>query len=150
MGTNRVFSPTGVYYTYSTYTYYIYESSYSNLTQIQNGYFRSSTSIGNTYPFSGDPGNPFTTVPSVIIPAFSATVCNYNQSGSISNLVGYQKFSHYKWYYECRLPNLLNQNDFEIWAYPIVNFIPSTTPVLAYRFSGGTATTINPTYITNT
>ena len=149
-GTDKVFSGTtgiGVYYTKSIYTYSYYESSSSNLTQVQNGYFRSSTSIGNTYPFSGDPGNPFTTIPSVIIPSFSATVCNYNQSGSITNFGSYQTFIHYKWYYECRLPNLSNQNDFEIWSTPIVNGVLTPPAVLAYRFSGGTVTTSNPTYI---
>jgi hypothetical protein len=149
-GTNKVFSGTsgtGVYYTNSTYTYYYYESSAANLTETRNGYYRSSTSIGNTYPFSGDPGNPFTTVPSIIIPSLSGTVCNYNQSGSLNNLGSYQQFIHYKWNYECRLPNSLNQNDFEIWGTPIVNGVLTPPAVLAYRFSGGTATTINPTYI---
>jgi hypothetical protein len=140
MGTNRVFSPIGIYYTGSTYTYYLYEDSYSQLTSATYGYFRSSTSIGNTYPFSGNP--------STIIPSLSGTVCNYNQSGSLDNPGSYQKFLHYKWYYQCRLPNLLNQNDFEIWAAPIVNYSADTTNlVLAYRFSGGTVTTSNPTYI---
>jgi hypothetical protein len=140
MGTNRVFSPIGIYYTGSTYTYYLYEDSYSQLTGAAYGYFRSSTSIGNTYPFSGNP--------STIIPSLSGTVCNYNQSGLLDNPGSYQKFFHYKWYYQCRLPNLLNQNDFEIWAAPIVNYSADTTNlVLAYRFSGGTVTTSNPTYI---
>jgi hypothetical protein len=149
-GTNKVFSGTsgtGVYYTNSTYTYYYYEGSALNLTETRNGYYRSSTSIGNTYPFSGDPGNPFTTVPSIIIPSLSGTVCNYNQSGSLYNLGSYQQFIHYKWNYECRLPNSLNQNDFEIWATPIVNGVLIPPSVLAYRFSGGTVTTSNPTYI---
>ena len=148
MGTNRVFSPIGVYYKNSTYTYFIFESPYSTLTASSYAYFRSSTSIGNTYPFSGDPGNPFTIIPSIIIPSLSGTVCNYNQSGSLDNQGSYQKFIHYKWYYQSRLPNLLNQNDFEIWAAPIVNYSADTTNlVLAYRFSGGTVTTSNPTYI---
>ena len=141
MGTNRVFSPIGIYYKNSTYTYFLYENTYSQLTGTAYGYFRSSTSIGNTYPFSGNP--------STIIPSLSGTVCNYNQSGSITNSGSYQKFLHYKWYYECRLPNLLNQNDFEIWTNPIVNgVLTSPSPnVLVYRFSGGTVTTSNPTYI---
>ena len=149
-GTNKVFSGTsgtGVYYIKSAYSYYYYESSASNPTSGQNGFFKSSTSIGNTYPFSGDPGNPFTIIPSIIIPSLSGTVCNYNQSGSLDNQGSYQKFNHYKWYYECRLPNSLNQNDFEIWTIPIVNGVLISPSVLVYRFSGGTATTINPTYI---
>jgi hypothetical protein len=153
-GTNRVFDITGtskgIYYTNSTSAQYFTEGTSTYTIQSRNSYYRSSTSIGNTYPFSGDPGNPLSIIPSTIIPSFSGTVCNYNQSGSLSNYGSYQRFDHYNWEYESRLPNPSNNNDFEIWATPIVNGILTPPKVLAYRFSGGTATTINPTYITNT
>jgi hypothetical protein len=96
----------------------------------------------NTYPFSG--------TPSTIIPSLSGTVCDYRltgsetlpQNGNISNV-------HYKWYYKTFLTNPLDIRDYDIWAAPIINYTADTNNlVLAYRFSGGTATTINPTYVT--
>jgi hypothetical protein len=142
-GTDKDFPITsngsGVYYTKSTYIVSFIETTSSQTSQNQNGYFTSSTSIGNTYPFSGNP--------STIIPSLSGTVCNYNLTATESNYGTYQRYFHYKWYYECRLPNPLNSLDYEIWAYPIVNYNITYPQVLAYRFSGGTVTTSNPTYI---
>jgi len=142
-GTDKDFPITsngsGVYYTKSTYIVSFIETTNSQTSRAQNGYFTSSTSIGNTYPFSGNP--------STIIPSLSGTVCNYNLTATESNYGTYQRYFHYKWYYECRLPNPLNSLDYEIWAYPIVNYNITYPQVLAYRYSGGTVTTSNPTYI---
>jgi hypothetical protein len=144
-GTNKVFSPTGVYYKNSTYGRKFIELNDVRLSQTNYGTFKSSTSIGNTYPFSGS-------VTSTIIPSLSGTVCNYNQYGESANYGDYQRYTHYKWYYQCKLTNPLNSKDFEIWASPITNFIYSGSPYtanyeLAYRYSGGNVTFSSSTYI---
>jgi hypothetical protein len=56
------------------------------------------------------------------------------------------------YYYQTRLINPSDVNDFEIWASPITNFSYSGAPFtaqydLAYRYSGGSVTFSNPTYI---
>jgi hypothetical protein len=51
------------------------------------------------------------------------------------------------WEYEALLPNPLNNLDFEIWATPIINYVPTPPKVLAYRYSGGNVTYSSSTYI---
>ena len=109
-------------------------------------YFDSSTSIGNTYPFSGTPANNPSPSSYTIIPSLSGTVCNYNQSGVRVDRGTYQIFRHYLWDYELRLPNINSDTDFEIWTTPINNYLITPTQVLVYRISGGT-TYFNPIYI---
>ena len=141
-GTIRTFD-TGIYYrnpVYSQIINQVFGNAYTSATH--TGSWTTLTSMINTYPFSG--------TPSTIIPSLSGTVCDYRltgsetlpQNGNISNV-------HYKWYYKTFLTNPLDIRDYDIWAAPIINYTADTNNlVLAYRFSGGTATTINPTYVT--
>jgi hypothetical protein len=145
-GTKRDFSPTGVYYQNSMYINKFIAFNNNQTGYTSNGYFKSSTSIGNTYPFSGTPvNNPIP--PYTIIPSLSGTVCDYNQFGTVTNYSSYQTFTYTKWYYQFRLPNPLNNNDFEIWATPIISGVVTPPQVLAYRYSGGNVTFSSSTYI---
>lgn len=93
----------------------------------------------NTYPYSG-------TSPS-IIPSLSGSVCNFKNLGYIGS---YQE-SYYNQlifcYYTILYPNSADTRSFEIWATPIINYVPTPPDVLAYRYSGGNVTFSSSTYI---
>jgi hypothetical protein len=109
------------------------------------GYFRTQDWVFNTYPFSGNP--------STILPSLSGSVCNYNNTGVNTTTFNSYYKTQYKYYYEVRLTNPSNVNDFDIWASPITNFSYSGAPAiipfyeLAYRYSGGSVTYSSSTYI---
>ena len=157
-GTTQNFSPSPIpspTKTYSNGIYYRNPIYFNVLTINDNNYtptaglsnhFDSSTSIGNTYPFSGTPANNPSPSSYTIIPSLSGTVCNYNQTGLYLNYGTYQTSRHFLWYYEVRLPNLNSDTDFEIWTIPINNYLITPPEVLVYRISGGT-TYFNPIYI---
>ena len=143
--TNRVFTG-GIYYTNPLF--------YSEYLGISNTPLTAKTySFGytvtpdwsfNTYPFSGNP--------STIIPSLSGTVCNYNSTGVKYNYYDSTYQTQFKYYYQVRLINPSNVGDYEILASPITNFSYSGAPgiaqyELAYRYSGGSVTYSNPTYI---
>jgi hypothetical protein len=144
-GTNRVFS-SGVYYTNPIYyNQYLTVSNtpYTAHTH-QFGYFTTADWSFNTYPFSG--------TPSTIIPSLSGTVCDYTSTGVISNVYNSAYQRQFKYYYQVRLINSSSASNYEIWASPITNFSYSGAPStalyeLAYRYSGGSVTFSNPTYI---
>lgn len=135
----------GIYYTNPIFSVNIINNPNGPITvSPKQGFFRTNDWWINTYPFSGDP--------SLIIPSFSGTICNYNSTG-VKKTEDFSFYNQqYKYYYEVRITNPLNINDFDIWASPISNFsysgAPSVNPFyeLAYRNSGGTITT-NSTYI---
>lgn len=96
----------------------------------------------NTYPYSG-------TSPS-IIPSLSGSVCNFKNLGTKGSYLGNSYNDLRLLEYNIKYPNSADTRNFEIWATPIVNYSANTNPssaILAYRFSGGTVTTSNPTYI---
>jgi hypothetical protein len=93
----------------------------------------------STYPYSG-------TSPS-IIPSLSGSVCNFNNFGSQVSWQGGFYNDSILCQYTTLYPNSADTSSFEIWATPIINYVPTPPDVLAYRFSGGTVTTSNPTYI---
>lgn len=139
-GVNRTYS-TGKYFTKPIrYVFYLYSNSTAQTgdTGYNISYYQTSDWYSNTIPFSGG---------TTLIPSLSGTICNYNTTGQ--PLASYNSFSNinYKCDFETRLVNPSNINDFEIWANPIINGYPTGSKVLAYRFSGGTVTTSNPTYI---
>jgi hypothetical protein len=110
-----------------------------------NGFFVTPDWSFNTYPFSGDP--------STIIPSLSGSVCNYNSTGRYIGPI-YNSFyrEQYKYAYRVQLTNPSNAGDFDIYSSPINNFTYSGSPGtkfydLAYRYSGGSVTFSNPTYI---
>lgn len=135
----------GMYYTNPVnFCGYIITGNTPTTGQTFTGYFLTPDWSFNTYPFSG--------TPSTIIPSLSGNVCNYNSSGVLSNIYNTSYNTQYKYYYQVRLSNPLNVNDFDIWASPISNFSYSGAPgtaqyELAYRYSGGSVTYSNPTYI---
>lgn len=144
VSTNRVFS-SGIYYNNPMNKLYNLTSGNTIITAITySAYFTTPDWSFNTYPFSGNP--------STIIPSLSGSVCNFNNTGVVStNYNSYNK-NQYVYYYQTRLINPSNINDFEIWASPITNFSYSGAPStalyeLAYRYSGGSTTYSNPTYI---
>lgn len=146
-GTNRPFPfPWGMYYTNPVHTVaYITSASTSSApTSVRRGFFTTPYWTFNTYPFSGNP--------STIIPSYSGSVCNYNNTGVKSTQYNTFSTDQYKFYYDVRLINSSNISDFEIWASPITNLSYSGAPgtvlyELAYRYSGGSTTYSNPTYI---
>jgi hypothetical protein len=89
-----------------------------------------------TYVYSG--GNPTYT----FIPNLSATTCNFDQVGRLSN--GYRQLSSY--YFRVNSPNVNNLNHFEIYCKPVTNWLLGSE-VLAYVYSAGTTQYSNPTYI---
>lgn len=110
-----------------------------------NGFFVTPDWSFNTYPFSGNP--------STIIPSLSGSVCNYNSTGRYIGPI-YNSFyrEQYKYAYRIQLTNSSNAGDFDIYSSPINNFTYSGSPGtklydLAYRYSGGSVTFSNPTYI---
>ena len=140
-GLNRTFSQ-GVYYKTPTHITYIYVNpGYSYPNWPLSGNYISSTYQGNTYPSSG-------TTPT-IIPSISGPVCDYNSNGVVNSngVINYSSYNHYKYQYDVRLTNLVTVGDFDIWATPIINYVPTGSPVLAYRYSGGSVTYTNPTYV---
>ena len=142
--TNRVFS-SGVYYVNPLNTLNSLYSGNTSVTAITySSYFPTPDWSFNTYPFSGNP--------STIIPSLSGSVCNYNNTGVVQSSYYAYNISQYKYYYQTRLINSSNVGDFEIWSSPITNFSYSGAPgiaqyELAYRYSGGSVTYSNPTYI---
>jgi hypothetical protein len=149
-GTNRTFDTPGpgigMYYTNPLYRVETTTSgNTSTINQEMFGSFSTPDFVFNTYPFSGNP--------STIIPSLSGSVCNYNSTGVISSLYNSINYTKYKYYYDVRLTNPLDIRDFDIWASPITNFrysgYTTSTPIyeLAYRYSGGSITFSNPTYI---
>ena len=142
-GTNMTFN-SGLYYTNPIYimNYSVLNNDILSASTVDS-YFLTPDWSFNTYPFSGDP--------SIIIPSLSGTVCNYMSIGKFSSALNSFYKTNYKFYYQVRMTNYSNANDFDIWASPISNFTYSGSPgtpfyELAYRNSGGTITT-NPTYI---
>jgi hypothetical protein len=143
--TNRVF-PSGVYYTNPIYynQYLTVNNTPYTAHTHQWGYFTTTDWSFNTYPFSGNP--------STFIPSLSGTVCNYTSTGVIGSIYNSFYQRQFKYYYEVRLLSPSNVNNYEIWASPITNFSYSGAPstalyTLAYRYSGGSVTFSNPTYI---
>ena len=140
-----IYDPTtnkyGVYYTNGFYWCQAMNKYNTTISaQTIGGLFYTNHWTTNTIPYSG--------ISNTLIPPFSGTLCNYNTLGG--------KITPYKnsYYNEYNLFNYFiikpNTSDFEIWASPIVNFSANTnfnSAILAYRYSGGSATTINPTYI---
>jgi hypothetical protein len=144
-GTNQTFN-NGLYYSNPLYTVNFSTLSNTPITGSSlAAYFQTPDWSFNTYPFSGNP--------SIIIPSLSGTVCNYMSTGRYSNLSTVNSFSisQYKYYYNVRMTNPSDANDFDIWASPITNFNYSGTTVplyeLAYRYSGGNVTFSSTTYI---
>lgn len=144
-GTTREFS-NGMYYTNPIYECYYFSVSNSPVTATTpyQGYFVTPDWSFNTYPFSGNP--------STIIPSLSGSVCNYNSTGVNYSTNNSFYRNQYKYYYQVRLINPLDVEDFDIWASPITNFSYSGSPgtafyELAYRYSGGSVFYSNPTYI---
>lgn len=144
VSTNRVFS-SGIYYNNPIKKLYNLTSGNTIVTAITySAYFTTPDWSFNTYPFSGNP--------STIIPSLSGSVCNYNNTGIVRPNYNSYNINQYVYYYQTRLINPSNVNDFEIWASPITNFsysgAPSTAQYeLAYQYSGGSITYSNPTYI---
>lgn len=144
-GVNREFS-NGMYYTNPlNICYYLNSGNTSVSATTYSSYYPTPDWSFNTYPFSG--------TPATIIPSLSGSVCNYNSTG-VNYINTYNSFYNlqYKYYYQVRLTNPLNVKDFDIWASPITNFSYSGAPFtaqyeLAYRYSGGSVTYSNPTYI---
>ena len=139
-GVDKTYS-TGKYYTKPIRFVYFLNSSSSVVTGdsgMNSSFYRTSDWISDTIPFSGG---------TTLIPSLSGTVCNYGVTGTRNNSYSSFANTNYKCDFESRIVNPSNINDFEIWATPIVNGVLIPPKVLAYRFSGGTATTINPTYI---
>jgi hypothetical protein len=96
----------------------------------------------NTYPYSGPSPS--------IIPSFSGSICNYKNLGISTSFEGSYYNKSYLCYYTIRLPNSADTRSFEIWSAPIVNYSANTNfnnAILAYRYSGGSVTYSNPTYI---
>lgn len=141
---NRVFS-SGVYYNNPINRFVGLTSGNTIITAITySAYFTTPDWSFNTYPFSGNP--------STIIPSLSGSVCNFNNTGVIRPSYNSYGIEQYVYYYQTRLINPSNVNDFEIWASPITDFRYSGAPgtafyELAYQFSGGSETYFNPTYI---
>lgn len=142
--TNRKFV-NGIYYTNPINLLINLTSGNTIITAITySSYFTTPDWSFNTYPFSGNP--------STIIPSLSGSVCNFNNTGVVRPIYNSYGIEQYKYYYQTRLINPLNVNDFEIWSSPITNFSYSGAPgtaqyELAYRYSGGSPTYSNPTYI---
>tara|TARA_R110000868_G_scaffold16010_1_gene72365 strand:+ start:1006 stop:3237 length:2232 start_codon:yes stop_codon:yes gene_type:complete len=143
--TNREFV-NGVYYTNPINRYFNLTSGNTIITAITySSYFTTPDWSFNTYPFSGNP--------STIIPSLSGSVCNFNNTGVVIPSYNSYGIEQYKHYYQTRLINPLNVNDFDIWASPITNFrysgYTTSTPIyeLAYRYSGGNVTFSSSTYI---
>jgi hypothetical protein len=144
-GINRDFSE-GIYYSNPINSQAkFFSGSTSRDNWPLTGFFNTPDWSFNTYPFSGNP--------STIIPSFSGTVCNYSSTGRYIGPI-YNSFyrEQYKYAYRVQLTNPLNVGDFDIYASPINNFTYSGSPgtilyELAYRYSGGSVTFSNPTYI---
>ena len=142
--TNRVFS-SGVYYNNPIFRVVNLTSGNTIITAITySSYFTTPDWSFNTYPFSGNP--------STIIPSLSGSVCNFNNTGVVRPKYNSYSIEQYVYYYQTRLINPSNVNDFEIWASPITDFKYSGAPgaalyELAYQYSGGSETYSNPTYI---
>ena len=144
-GTDRTFT-NGKYFVNPISTVVTISSGNTVTTADTNNrsYFKTFDWTSNTYPFSGT-GN-------TLIPSLSGTVCNYNNIGVRLPLFNSYYNQNYKFYFETRLTNPLNVEDFDIWSSPITNFSYSGSPgtafyELAYRYSGGSTTYSNPTYI---
>lgn len=108
-------------------------------------FFETYNWYSNTLPFSGSSTSP------TLLPSLSGTVCNYTNTGFDFPAYNSNFKRNFKFIYQTRLTNPLNINDFDIWASPITNFIPSghtaTQYELAYRYSGGNVTFSSSTYI---
>jgi hypothetical protein len=130
----------GVYYNKPFYwVQAIYQTTSSRLSNSIGGILYTNEWTTNTIPFSG--------VSNTLIPSFSGTVCNYNTLGNSVTAYNSNYNSDYFYHY---FVVKKTETDFEIWASPIVNFSADTnfnSAILAYRYSGGTVTTSNPTYI---
>lgn len=141
---SRTFT-SGIYYTTPVWNLnYLVTGNTSNPDDPILGYFRTPDWVFSTYPFSGNP--------STLLPQYSGTVCNYNSTGINESQSNSFINTQYKYYYDVRLINPSNVNDFDIWASPITNFsysgAPSTTYYdLAYRYSGGNIAYSSSTYI---
>lgn len=115
---------------------------FENITisaQTINSYLNTNQWTTNTIPYSG--------VSNTLIPSFSGTLCNYNLLGRTEPLYNSYYNRRDLYYYYIISPTL---TDFEIWSAPIVNFSANTNfnnAILAYRYSGGSTTYSNPTYI---
>ena len=93
----------------------------------------------STYPYSG-------TSPS-IIPSLSGSVCNFNNLGSEGSFQGGFYNDSILCQYTTLYPNSADTSSFEIWATPIINYVPTPQDVLAYRYSAGNVTYSSSTYI---
>jgi hypothetical protein len=115
---------------------------FENITisaQTINSYLDTNQWTTNTIPYSG--------VSNTLIPSFSGTLCNYNLLGRTGPVYNSYYNRRDLYYYYIISPTL---TDFEIWSAPIVNFSANTNfnnAILAYRYSGGSTTYSNPTYI---
>lgn len=128
------------FFQYARLSKTIYDkTTYSNLANAYQYY----NSYGNLMiPYSANS----TTGVKTIIPSLSSVTSN-----SIYNLPYADKLRNIQrlGYFDVYLLNPLNNyKDFEIYARPIVNYNLGTAPgVLVYRYSGGTGTVIDSTYI---
>ena len=122
---------------------YVFSSSTPSNNIENYTYFQTYDWVSNTLPFSGS---------STLLPAFSGTVCNYNNQGNKFSQYNSYVNRIYKYYYKTVLTNPSNINDFDILASPITNFVYSGFPgtrnyELAYRYSGGNVIYSSSTYI---
>jgi len=113
-----------------------------------------STEVGAFYQFYNYSYNTYvytSTTPSSIVSSLSATTCT-----NIPDLLLNQSSPYtlaYTYYYQMRLFNTGNTNDYQIWASPITNYVYSGYSAgipkyeLAYTFSSGTEQYYNPNYI---
>jgi len=130
----------GVYYTNPFFQ--VVATNFNNTTlsaQTAAGVLRTNQWTTNTIPYSGGSNT--------LIPSLSGTVCNYNLSGVTSSIFNSFYNQKYLYYYYIITPTL---TDFEIWSAPIISFSANTNfnnAILAYRYSGGSTTYSNPTYI---
>lgn len=136
---------TGARYVSPFYYYQPLLSAYtSNLTTIIQGYYQFYNYSYNTYVYSS-------TTPSSILKNLSATTCTNVPDLLLNQSSPFMVANPY--YYQTRLFNTGNTNDYQIWASPITNYVYSgySTGIpkyeLAYTFSSGTEQYYNPNYI---
>ncbi len=102
--------------------------------------------INQTIPYSGSP--------LTLIPSLSAETCSFDNWTEVQTGVASKNLSFYRYYtyyYQTRLTNPLNPQDFEIWAPTFVNGVYNGypgAPILnkIYERIGGVGTVIDPNY----
>ncbi len=112
----------------------------------QNAFMSIPKYINQTIPYSGSS--------LTLIPSLSAETCSFDnwtevQTGITSKNLSFYRY--YTYYYQTRLTNPLNNQDFEIWAPVFVNgtwagFPALPTLQMIYQYSGGVVTFIDTNY----